>query len=71
MPRSVGKQKMNPFESFWLTWWQAGLLKLSMVALGLAVGSTWPEVFAGLQTLLWVLFVVPGFYLSYVWLKQI
>ena len=31
---------MNPFKSFTLTWWQGGLLKVSMVSLGLAVGST-------------------------------
>ncbi|HSB78121.1 MAG TPA: hypothetical protein VLM91_05000 [Candidatus Methylomirabilis sp.] len=62
---------MRPFKAFRLTWWQAGLLKLSMVALGLAVGSTWPAVFVGWQGLLWILFVVPGFYLSYMWLKQI
>ncbi len=62
---------MNPFKAFQLMWWQAGLLKLSMLALGLVVGSTWPAVFRGWQGLLWVLFVVPGFYLSYVWLKQI
>ncbi len=62
---------MNPFKSVRLTWWQGSLFKLSMVCLGLAVGSTWPEAFAGWHPVLWVLFVVPGFYLSYVWLKQL
>lgn len=62
---------MNPFKSFRLTWWQGGLLKLSMVSLGLAVGSTWPGIFAGWRLPLFVLFVVPAFYMSYVWLKQV
>lgn len=62
---------MNPFKSFTLTWWQGGLLKVSMVSLGLAVGSTWPEIFTGWRNLLLVLCVVPAFYVSYVWLKQI
>ncbi len=62
---------MNPFQSFTLTWWQAGLLKLSMASLGLAVDSSWPEVFAGWRYLLLALFVVPAFYVTYVWLKQI
>jgi hypothetical protein len=61
---------MNPFKSFELTWWQGGLLKLSMLCLGLAVGSTWPGVFAGWREVLLILFVVPAFYLSYVALKQ-
>ncbi len=62
---------MNPFKSFQLTWWEAGLLNLSMAALGLIVGSTWPEIFSGWRNLLLVLFVVPAFHVSYVWLKQI
>ena len=62
---------MNPFKTFKLTWWQVSLLKVSMVSLGLAIGSSWPEVFTGWRNLLWVLFVVPAFYVSYVWLKQI
>jgi hypothetical protein len=62
---------MNPFKSFTLTWWQAGLLKLSMASLGLAVGASWPEVFVGWRYLLLALFVVPAFYVSYVWLKQV
>ncbi len=62
---------MNPLKSFTLTWWQAGLLKLAMLALGLAIGSTWPHVFVAWRNLLVVLFLVPAFYLSYVWLNQI
>ncbi len=62
---------MNPFKSFMLTWWQAGLLKLAMLCLGLVVGSSWPEIFAGWREMLLVLFVVPAFYVTYVWVKQI
>jgi hypothetical protein len=62
---------MKFFKSFTFAWWQLSLLKLSMVAFGLAVGSTWPGVFAGWRDLLLILFVVTAFYLSYVWLKQL
>ena len=62
---------MRFFKSFTFAWWQLSLLKLSMAALGLAVGSTWPGVFAGWRDLLLILFVVPAFYVSYVWLKQL
>jgi hypothetical protein len=52
-------------------WWQMGLLKLSLLSLGVIVGSTWPGVFAGWRELLLVLFVVPAFYLTYVWSRQL
>jgi hypothetical protein len=41
-----------------------------MLCLGLIVGSTWPGVFAGWREVLLVLFVVPAFCVTYVWLKQ-
>ena len=61
---------MNPFTDFTLAWWQVGLLKLSMVAFGLAVGATWPGAFAGWIGLLWVLFAVPAVYLTFVTFRQ-
>ena len=51
-------------------WWQLGLLKLSLLSLGVVVGSTWPGVFEGWRDLLVVLFVIPAFYVSHLWLKQ-
>ena len=59
------------FKSFTFAWWQLSLFKLSMVVLGLIVGSTWPEVFAGWRGVLLVLFVVPAFYVTYLWFKQL
>ena len=59
------------FKSFTFAWWQLSLFKLSMVALGLIVGSTWPEVFARWRDLLLVLFIVPAFYVTYLWFKQL
>jgi hypothetical protein len=62
---------MNFFKSFTFAWWQLSLLKTSMAALGLPVGSTWPEVFVGWRNVLLILFVAPAFYVSYVWMKQL
>ena len=61
---------MTFLKDFTFAWWQLSILKLAMLALGLAVGSTWPRVFAAWRDLLVVLFVVPAFYMSYIWLKQ-
>ncbi len=60
---------MNPFKSYTLTWWQVGLLKVSMLALGLVVGATYPEAFATWTVLLWVLFAIPAAYLTFVEFK--
>ncbi len=57
---------MNPFKSYTLTWWQVGLLKVSMLALGLVIGATWPEEFETWTVLLWILFATPAAYLTFV-----
>ena len=62
---------MTIFKSFTFTWWQLSLFKLAMVAFGLLVGSTWPGLFVGWREVLLVLFVVPAFYLTYVWFTQL
>lgn len=62
------RRKLKFFKSFTFAWWQLSLLKLSIAALGLAVGFTWPEVSAGRRDLLLALFFVPAFHLSHVWL---
>lgn len=64
------RQITTLFTPLTLTWWQVGLFKLSLLALGVIVGATWPEVFAGWRDVLFVLFVVPAFYLTYVWFRQ-
>jgi len=64
-------RKVKIFRSYTFAWWQLSLLKISVLALGLAVGSTWPDLFAGWRELLLVLFVAPAFYVSYVWIEQL
>ncbi len=52
------------------TLWQIGLLKAAFLALGIAIGSYWPEVFLPYITELIVLTVILGIYLSVVYFKQ-
>ena len=42
------------------------LLKVSMLAFGLAVSATWPEVLATWTVLVWILFAIPAAYLTFV-----
>ncbi len=61
---------MNLFKPVTLKWWQVGSFKISMIAVGIAIGATWPSVFANWLTALWLLFAVLIVYVSYVWWKQ-
>ena len=61
---------MNPFKSYVFTWWQLGLLKTSMLALGLVLGATWPGVFARWRAILWVIFLIPAIYLMVISFQQ-
>ena len=61
---------MSLFKTFSLTWWQAGLFKLGLLALGIVVGTYWPNVFAGLRPALIVIAAVCLAYVTYIWWKQ-
>jgi len=61
---------MKILKTWTLQWWQTSLFKLSMIALGILVGATWPEVLAPWRCVFAVLFAVPAAYLSWVWWKQ-
>jgi hypothetical protein len=65
------RRKLTVFKSCTFTWWQMGLLKLSLLSSGIFVGSIWPGVFVSWRGLLAVFFVVPAFYVNYVWLTQL
>jgi hypothetical protein len=55
---------MRIFKSFTMKWWQGTLFKWSMVALGILVGSTWPDIFHASRTVLLLIFVLPALYIS-------
>ena len=40
-----------------------------MIAFGIAVGATWPGVFGGWLTLLWLVFAAGAVYMTFVGLK--
>jgi len=60
---------MNLFKPFTLEWWQVALFKIAMVALGLALGATWPQFFSRWVVWLWLIFVITGSYITWIWYK--
>ena len=61
---------MNFFGDKTFTFCQVGILKLSVLCFGLAVGSHWPDIFSQLIPLLVVICAVAGLYIVYVWVKE-
>ncbi len=61
---------MNILKTFTLKWWQGGLFKWGMLALGIAIGAYWHEYFIGYLRELIVFAVVSLAYVTYVWAKQ-
>jgi uncharacterized membrane protein len=63
---------MKIFKDYTLHWWQFGLLKLSLIAFGILLGSRWANMFSTppITIVLLVLFIVPSLYLIAITLKQ-
>lgn len=61
---------MNLFKSFTLSWWQTGMLKFSLFAIGLAIGSHWASVVAPYAVPLFIVGFFAGLYLLVVWFRQ-
>jgi len=61
---------MSIFKPFTMKWWQSGLFKISVVSLGIIIGSTWPQIFKARRPFLLLTYILPGLYLLSVWWKQ-
>ena len=60
---------MNLLRSMTLTWWQIGLFKAGMLALGLLVGACWPVLVHGLTIPLAAIAIVCLAYIGWLWLR--
>ncbi len=62
--------RMNLFKTFTLTWWQAGIFKVGMLALGIVIGAYWQVIFAAYLPLLIIMAAVSLAFVGYVWWRQ-
>jgi hypothetical protein len=62
--------RLNLFKTFTLEWWQAGLFKWGVLALGIAIGATWHDFFGGYLPVLIILAAISLTYVTYAWWKQ-
>lgn len=68
--QSKNSGRMNIFKTFTLKWWQGGIFKWGVFALGIAAGAYWHDIFAGSISLLVIFAAVTLSYVTYVWWKQ-
>jgi len=61
---------MKPFKSYTFTWWQLGILKLALLAIGAAIGAYWYEFFGANLTILILIAIIGIVYIMYISLKH-
>lgn len=61
---------MNLFKTFSLTWWQAGLFKAGLLAVGILIGANWNAFFTSYFPILIAVAVISLTCVTYVWAKQ-
>ena len=60
----------NLFKNYTFTWWQIGVFKLALLAIGVVIGAYWYEFWNSYLTALIVIAVVTSSYIMYISLKQ-
>lgn len=61
---------MNLLKTTTWTWWQIGLLKWSVLLVGISLGAYWSDFFLPYAGLCLVAGLALGMYIAYLWLKQ-
>lgn len=60
----------NLFKSYTYTWWQVGIFKLALLAIGVVIGAYWHEFFSANVVSLIIIAVITSGYVWYISLKQ-
>ena len=61
---------MNIFKPITLKWWQGSIFKISMLSGGIAIGAYFSNFFLPYLIPLWIVAVICGIYVTYVWVKE-
>lgn len=61
---------MTLFKSYTYRWWQIGLFKLALLAIGVAIGAYWQEIFLPYLAAVLAVGVVLGVYIALVSFRQ-
>ena len=61
---------MKIFRDFKLHWWQFSIMKLTLIAFGIVIGSFWTDFFSQYTGWFLGLFIIGVIYLTSVWIKK-
>ncbi|RJQ29146.1 hypothetical protein C4565_02685 [Candidatus Parcubacteria bacterium] len=61
---------MDIFKTRTYTWWQVALIKITLLFIGIGIGSYWAETFYPIALLLIVIGLVIGIYLAVITLRK-
>lgn len=61
---------MKLFRDYKYTWQQIGIFKITMLSLGILIGSNWPEAFQKYWSYLLVIWVVTFVYMNYISFRE-
>jgi len=61
---------MKIFKNTMMSTWDIGIVKIAVGCMALAIGATWPDIFAPYAKILFAVGVAAGLYALYVWLKK-
>jgi uncharacterized membrane protein YgaE (UPF0421/DUF939 family) len=61
---------MKIFKNYTYTWWQMGIFKLSLLAIGAAIGAHWGEILFPYSLLLIIIGVILAIYVISISLRQ-
>ena len=62
---------MNLFKSYTYSWWQIGIFKLSLICIGVLIGSYFKEVLAPYLPLVLLVAIATALYMIGISLKQL
>ncbi len=62
---------MHLFRAYTYTWWQIGIFKLGLLAVGAAIGAYWHEFFRTNLTALILVAIIASAYVLFISLKQL
>jgi len=60
----------NLFKNYTFTWWQIGVFKLALLAIGVVIGAYWYEFWNSYLPALIVIAIITSSYIMYISLKQ-
>ena len=62
---------MNIFKSYTFSWWEMGIFKLALMAIGISIGIYWQSFFIQYIEVIWGIAILASIYSMYIAIRQI